>query len=320
MDVEVISDIVFAIRENENKLLDIYVPKKEIDKKCPVIVYIYGGAFFQGSKTSGSSVALELSRNGYIVVCISYSLTTFSNRLYAKIFIIFTSFFTLLGLYSNLIEKLLFTSLWLILSAIILIFILDRPSHKVMHPIHVSDCAASIKWTYDNIEKFHGDHNNISLMGHSAGGHLSALLSCNPIYLNRVGLSPLIIKSTICISGVYNDRSLKDTFIQRSLLYEVFGSNPQHHIDAFPIHSIRPESCPPLLLLVADSDCILRRHAQEFICMLQAGKVYAECRLIDNVDHINIISNWNNKNKVVLHTILNFLHKVNKARLDIDII
>ncbi len=42
----------------------------------------------------------------------------------------------------------------------------------------------ALKWTKTNISKYGGDSSQIYLMGHSAGGHLIALISTNPKYLD----------------------------------------------------------------------------------------------------------------------------------------
>jgi acetyl esterase/lipase len=52
--------------------------------------------------------------------------------------------------------------------------------------------AISVKWVYENIERFGGDPDKIFISGHSAGGHLAALISVRGQYLDSVGMKSSI--------------------------------------------------------------------------------------------------------------------------------
>lgn len=55
------------------------------------------------------------------------------------------------------------------------------------------EIAEAVNWTKNNIKEFGGDPDRIYLMGHSAGGHLVALITTNPKYLEDLS----VIKGTI---------------------------------------------------------------------------------------------------------------------------
>jgi len=55
------------------------------------------------------------------------------------------------------------------------------------------EVAAAIKWTHENISKYNGNPDKIFLMGHSAGGHLIALVGTNPKYLENTEMIKGII-------------------------------------------------------------------------------------------------------------------------------
>lgn len=48
-----------------------------------------------------------------------------------------------------------------------------------------TEIAKAVEWTVENIKNYRGDPEQIFLMGHSAGGHLIALISTNPKYLKQ---------------------------------------------------------------------------------------------------------------------------------------
>src|SRR5262245_20687187 len=52
-----------------------------------------------------------------------------------------------------------------------------RLSPWVRHPEHVKDVARAFAWTRKNVKEHGGDPDQIYLCGHSAGGHLVALLA-----------------------------------------------------------------------------------------------------------------------------------------------
>lgn len=59
------------------------------------------------------------------------------------------------------------------------------------------DCAKAFAWVEKNIEQYGGDKNDIYISGHSAGGHLAALLTTDSSYLMKVGFQKNPIKGCI---------------------------------------------------------------------------------------------------------------------------
>ncbi|HWU04391.1 MAG TPA: alpha/beta hydrolase [Novosphingobium sp.] len=67
------------------------------------------------------------------------------------------------------------------------------------------DIALALRALADRAGELGFDRNHIVLMGHSAGAHLVALLSTDPAYLKRAGLSFDSIAGTIAIDGAGYD-------------------------------------------------------------------------------------------------------------------
>lgn len=120
-----------------------------------------------------------------------------------------------------------------------------RLSPKVRHPSHAEDVARALAWTTKNIKKYGGDPKKIILCGHSAGGHLVSLITCDPTYLQSEKVDPSCIKGVISISGVYE--------IPKLLLGNVFGNDPEKKFNASPINHVKKQ-LPPFLLLCADKE------------------------------------------------------------------
>jgi acetyl esterase/lipase len=79
-----------------------------------------------------------------------------------------------------------------------------RLSPQVQHPAHIEDVARAFAWVYRNIAQYGGNPEKIFVMGHSAGGHLVALLALDEKYLQAHGLTLAAIKGAIPISGIYD--------------------------------------------------------------------------------------------------------------------
>jgi acetyl esterase/lipase len=78
-----------------------------------------------------------------------------------------------------------------------------RLSPWVRHPEHVRDVARAFAWTRKHIARYGGDPHRLFLAGHSAGGHLVALLATDGRYLKAEGLEPSDVRGVVCVSGVY---------------------------------------------------------------------------------------------------------------------
>ena len=121
-----------------------------------------------------------------------------------------------------------------------------RLSPQVQHPEHIRDVARAFAWVHKNIGKRGGSPSEIFVAGHSAGGHLVALLSTDESYLRDQGLSLKDIRGAIPVSGVYA--------IPKDPVFDVaFGKEAQVRERASPLHCVRA-GAPPFLLLYADNE------------------------------------------------------------------
>src|SRR5262245_6293776 len=78
-----------------------------------------------------------------------------------------------------------------------------RLAPGVQHPGQIKDVARAFAWTRNHIAEYGGCPNKLFLAGHSAGGHLAALLATDERYLRSEGLATSDIKGVMPISGVY---------------------------------------------------------------------------------------------------------------------
>ncbi len=74
-DVEVIRDIEYGKGGDVSLKLDIVRPKTQPKSPMPVIVFIHGGGWKQGSKETGLGKIIPLAQKGYFTTTINYRLT-----------------------------------------------------------------------------------------------------------------------------------------------------------------------------------------------------------------------------------------------------
>jgi len=130
-------------------------------------------------------------------------------------------------------------------------FVVVIPDYRVFpqvrFPGFMEDAAAAVRWTLDHADRFGGDADKLTLMGHSAGAHIGALLLTNPAFLGRHGLVPDVFKRFVGISGPYSFNPLD------------YQSTAEIFATANPIATARPiknvsGAEPPMLLLHGGED------------------------------------------------------------------
>jgi arylformamidase len=83
----------------------------------------------------------------------------------------------------------------------------------------IDRCCASLEWVWNNAESFGGDRDNITISGHSAGGHITAMMmqSDFPSYGN--GLPQDLVKGGCSISGVCDLEPVRLSFQNKELQF-----------------------------------------------------------------------------------------------------
>lgn len=154
------------------------------------------------------------------------------------------------------------------------------PKHKF--PSQAEDAAAALNWVVRNIEKYGGDPSRIILAGHSAGGHLTALLMTNPRFLAAHGLKPGAVKQVAPLSGVYDLTGLEGRSQSR-----VFPQDEPSLIDASPVKHVR-RGLPPFHISYCQWDyAILPQQARDFHAALQQAGAKTELIYVPGENHIS---------------------------------
>jgi acetyl esterase/lipase len=220
-----------------------------------------------------------------------------------------------------------------------------RLSPEVKHPEHVKDVARAFAWTKAHIAEYGGRPDQLFLAGHSAGGHLVALLVTDEKYLKAEGLRTRDVKGVILISGVYHIPD-KDPVLALGgntargvrfdevvpvrggtmwgadelpfapgiplplKLYDwVFGSDPKVRADASPTNHVRP-GLPPFLIFTAAKDFpTLPESAAEFDEALRGQGDEVQLLKIADRNHHSIVFQAVRPDDPVARAMLEFIDR-----------
>lgn len=183
-----------------------------------------------------------------------------------------------------------------------------RLSPAVQHPAHVQDVAKAFAWTVGNISKYGGRPDQVFISGHSAGGHLVALLATAEKYLAAEKLGLDKIKGVVALSGVYAIRG-------GGRLKDAFGEDPQVLKEASPVQHVKA-GLPPFLIVYADNDFTgLDKLAESMGKALKDAKDTVTVMKIDNRDHYTIIRSMVQESDPVTQAALQFIAKLSGLKL-----
>ena len=123
--------------------LNVWTGAKSAGEKLPVLVYIHGGGFQQGSGSVDIYDGEGLAQKGLIVVTINYRLGVFGFFAHPEL--------------------------------------TKESAHQVSGNYGLLDQIAALEWVHRNIEAFGGDPGNVTIDGQSAGAHSINYLVATPL-------------------------------------------------------------------------------------------------------------------------------------------
>lgn len=177
-----------------------------------------------------------------------------------------------------------------------------RLSPKVQHPAHIQDVARAFAWACEHIGEYGGRTDQLFLCGHSAGGHLVALLATDESFLKAEKRSLKDVKGVIAISGVYR-------IVPVGPLANAFGTDLKATNRASPVNNVNGKH-PPFLVIYADRDLpTLGAMAEEMVQTLKKSRCDVRLLKVEDRDHISIMTSLLKEEDPTRTAVLDFVKK-----------
>jgi acetyl esterase/lipase len=176
-----------------------------------------------------------------------------------------------------------------------------RMSPQVKHPEHARDAARAVAWVHKNIGKHGGRADEIFISGHSAGGHLCALLGTDSRYLKEAGVPPGCIRGCMPLSGLFT--------IPKDKIFDLaFGKDLGVRTQASPITHVRP-AIPPFLIMLGENDLPAcdRPRADAFCKACDSCGAAVDLLEVPRRNHISILLNAISDTDPVTRSMLSFV-------------
>jgi len=199
-------------------------------------------------------------------------------------------------------------------------YFLDKKDHSfIVKPYHESGCVCvcvtyplapavtiteivesvrqSLLWVYRNIERFGGDPENIHIAGHSAGGHLTAMMMLTD--WTSYGAPRDLIKSGCAVSGLFNLVEIVNVPQNAN-----FRMLPSVAYCNSPIRLI-PESASPLVVCVGKNETagFLRQHKDFVAAWASDARPLIDASL-DGENHFSVIEHLGRSESPLFRTVI----------------
>jgi arylformamidase len=162
----------------------------------------------------------------------------------------------------------------------------------------VRQTRAAVAWAYENASSFGGDPGRIHVAGHSAGGHLVAMLLATD-WEGEYGLPDDIIVGATAISGLFDLTPFPYTFLQPKLqlgLDQIHRNSPILHI---------PDAAPPLLVAYGEDETDeFKRQSEEFFGVWSSNGLEGGRLVLASKNHYRVIDGFLDAGSPLCSTIL----------------
>jgi len=144
---------------------------------------------------------------------------------------------------------------------------------------------AALAWTWRNIGDYGGDANNIHVSGHSAGGHLTAMMASTDWSAFGAGLPAGLVKSGLCISGLFELEPVRLCYLN-----EVLGMDAAEAAANSPVLLDPPLGVRQVITVGAEETDEFRRHSADYAKLLQDRGTAVQLMQPPGLHHFSIVA------------------------------
>ena len=169
-------------------------------------------------------------------------------------------------------------------------------------PAIIDDARSAVEWVKTHIAAYGGDHQQLFLMGFSAGGHLAAMLTLNEAYLAAETHQSL--QGFIGLAGPY------DFEVKKPYQRIVFGP-PENYHNTRLTHFVDGTEPPLLLLYGNDDELVGPSNVVNLTTKIQQCGGQVETHRYDGIDHVGLLASLSilQRKSAVTDTVIQFLRQ-----------
>jgi dipeptidyl aminopeptidase/acylaminoacyl peptidase len=174
------------------------------------------------------------------------------------------------------------------------------------------DCSEALKWVRDSIATYGGSPERIFVMGHSAGGHLAALINNDPRFFKKAGISNPI-KAVILNDGFGLDmfeylNVAKKNRRTKSFL-KTFSKDENIWKTGSPMFHLENVQNPFLIFVGEHTYPAIKLQSDRLYKVQIAANNPIEINIVKRKRHIGMITQMIFRNNQMYSMILNFMNK-----------
>lgn len=152
----------------------------------------------------------------------------------------------------------------------------------------IRQCQASVAWVFKNVSEYGGDPHKIFISGHSAGGHITAMMLATD--WKQWDVDPLAIKGALAISGLYDLEPVRHTYMNPTLGFTA------DTVAKFSPVELKPTVTCDFLVTAggAETDEFIRHVG--LICEAWAGSdVKCTSDIVPDLNHFTVLSDFSSE-------------------------
>ena len=157
---------------------------------------------------------------------------------------------------------------------------------------------AAVKWLHENARRYRCDPDRISVSGHSAGGHLTAMLMATD-WAGAYSLPRDVVKSGCTISGLFDLAPFEHSWLQPLLRLnadEVDRNSPIRHI---------PRDAGPLIVTLGGAESAeFHRQTQDFLAAWTRAGLQGTYLDLPGANHFTVLEGYMDQHSPLCAAIL----------------